>query len=134
MTYATQINVPVEKVWEGITNPEIVKQYFFGTELISDWKVGSSIIFQGEWEGQPYQDKGIILEIEAPKKIVYSYLSSWSGKEDLPENYLWVCYELNELGSTTELTIHQTKYDAETINHSKENWTAGIDGLKRVVE
>lgn len=50
--YKTTINAPLEKVWKALTEPEIVKQYFFGTDLVTDWKVGSPIIFQGEWEGQ----------------------------------------------------------------------------------
>lgn len=134
ITYTTLIKASVEKVWDGMTNPEIVKQYFFGTELISDWKVGSSITFQGEWEGKPYRDKGVILELEENKKIAYSYLSNWSGKEDLPENYLWVCYEFNSIGDNTELTIHQSNYEAETANHSEGNWASLIDGLKKIVE
>ena len=30
-TYKTTINASVEKVWEALTNSEIVKQYFFGS-------------------------------------------------------------------------------------------------------
>lgn len=91
--YKTTINAPLEIVWEALTNPAIVKQYFFGSELVTDWKVGNPIVFQGEWEGQKYKDKGEVLEYEHNKKLSYSYLSNWSGKEDLPENYLWVSYE-----------------------------------------
>ena len=48
------------KVWEGLTNPHIIKQYMFGTETICNWKEGSEIIFQGNYEGNTYKDKGII--------------------------------------------------------------------------
>ena len=44
----------VEKVRDALTNPEMVKEYLFGTELVTDWKVGSDIIFRGEWEGKKY--------------------------------------------------------------------------------
>lgn len=94
-----------------MTNPEIVKQYFFGTELITNWKVGSDIIFQGEWDGQKYKDPGKVLEYSINEKLAYSYLSSWSGKEDKPENYLWICYEVIPAKNGTELTITQTNYD-----------------------
>ncbi|MBC7885478.1 MAG: SRPBCC domain-containing protein [Saprospiraceae bacterium] len=46
--YQTIIKASVAKVWDALTNPEVVKQYFFGTDLVTDWKVGSPIIFQGE--------------------------------------------------------------------------------------
>ncbi len=132
--YKTTINAPLEKVWEALTNPEIVKQYFFETDLITDWKVGNAIIFQGEWEGQTYQDKGEVLEFEQNKRLAFSYLSNWSGKEDKPENYLWVCYEVEPDGLKTELTIHQSNYDEERAKHSEENWASVIDGMKKIVE
>ena len=128
------LNAPLEKVWEALTNPEIVKQYFFGTELLTDWKVGSPIVFQGEWEGQKYTDKGEVLEYEHNKKLLYSYLSSWSEKEDLPENYLCVGYEVKADGTNTSLSIHQSNYDEESAKHSEGNWAALVTELRKVVE
>lgn len=132
--YKTTINAPLEKVWEALTKPEIVKQYFFETDLVTDWKVGSPIIFQGEWEGQKYQDKGEVLEYENKKRLSYSYLSNWSGKEDKPENYLWVCYEAKQDGTQTELTIHQSNYDEERAKHSEGNWASLVDEMRKIIE
>jgi len=132
--YKTTINAPLEKVWKALTKPEIVKQYFFGTDLVTDWKVGSPIIFQGEWEEQKYQDKGEVLEYEHNKRLSYSYLSNWSGKEDKPENYLWVCYEVKQDGTQTELTIHQSNYDEERVKHSEGNWASLVDEMRKIVE
>lgn len=56
-----EINSAAENVWEVLTNPEKIKVYLFGTQTISDWKVGSPIIFQGEYEGHRYKDKGNVL-------------------------------------------------------------------------
>lgn len=134
INYKTIINASVNKVWDALTNPEIVKQYFFGTELVTDWKVGSDIIFQGEWEGQKYKDRGEVLEYSNNDKLSYSYLSNWSGKEDKPENYLWVCYEVKSNGNKTELTISQTNYDEERAKHSEQNWASLIDGMKKIIE
>jgi uncharacterized protein YndB with AHSA1/START domain len=132
--YKTTINAPVEKVWDALTNPDIVKQYFFGTNLITNWETGSNIVFQGEWEGQKYEDKGQILEYTHLKKAAYTYLSSWSGKEDKPENYLWVCYEVAPTKNGTELTISQTNYDEEKANHSMGNWASLMDGMRKLIE
>ncbi len=126
--YRTIINAPLEKVWEALTNSEIVKQYFFGTNLVTSWKVGALIIFQGEW------DKGEVLEYEQNKRLAYSYLSNWSGKEDKPENYLWVCYEVKSDGEKTELTIHQSNYDEERAKHSEGNWASIVDEMRKIVE
>jgi len=45
---STIINTPASRVWQAITNPSIVKQWFFGTTVESSWKVGEPIIFRGE--------------------------------------------------------------------------------------
>jgi uncharacterized protein YndB with AHSA1/START domain len=132
--YKTTINAPLEIVWEALTNPAIVKQYFFGSELVTDWKVGNPIVFQGEWEGQKYKDKGEVLEYEHNKKLSYSYLSNWSGKEDLPENYLWVSYEVKSDGENTELTIHQSNYNEELTKHSEENWASLVAEMRKIIE
>lgn len=132
--YQTVINAPVEKVWKALTDPDLVKQYFFGTTQETDWKVGSPVIWKGEYEGKEYVDKGTVLEFEPNKKLAFSYLSSWANKEDLPENYLFVSYEVEPAESGTQLTITQSNYDEERRRHSAENWASVIDGLKKLVE
>lgn len=99
------INAPASKVWEALTTPEVIKQYFFGTDAVSDWKVGSPLIFKGEWQGKQYQDKGTILESVPQKIFKYDYWSSMSGIEDKPENYVIITYELSEKDNATTLTV-----------------------------
>lgn len=132
--YQTIIKAPIEKVWDALTNPSIVRQYFFGSNLETDWKVGSTIYFTGEYEGKAYQDKGIVQEFTPNQKLSFSYLSDWSGLPDKPENYLLITYELKQLNDEVELKITQTNYDEEKAKHSEENWGKVIDGLKKLVE
>ncbi len=70
------VNADAKKVWEALTNPAIIKDYLFGTETVTDWKVGSTIIFQGEYDGHKYKDEGVILENKPLELLSYSY---WSG-------------------------------------------------------
>lgn len=119
---------------DALINPELVKKYFFGSNQETDWKIGSKILWTGEYEGTPYTDKGVVLEFLPNEKLSYSYLSSWSGLEDKPGNYLWVSYEVKKLESGTELTITQSNYDEEKAGHSSGNWAVVIDGLKKIVE
>jgi len=128
-------DAPIEKVWKGLTDPTIVKQYFFGTELQSDWEVGSPITFSGEWEGRKYVDGGIILAIDEPRLLKYNYWSSMSGTEDKPENYHNVTYELSEENSVTSLTIIQDGVkNQEAADHSEQNWKTIFDGLKDILK
>jgi uncharacterized protein YndB with AHSA1/START domain len=132
--FKTIVNSKSNKVWDVLTNPELIKQYFFGTEVLTTWEVGRDIVFNGEFQGQKYQDKGKILEFKECEKISYSYLSSFSGKEDKPENYLWICYEIKPSINGTELTISQSNYGEERAKHSNGNWTIVVDGLKKLIE
>jgi hypothetical protein len=62
---STIIDASIAKVWEALTSPEKIKQYMFGTDVVSDWKEGSSIRWKGEWQGKKYEDKGVILKLKS---------------------------------------------------------------------
>ncbi|HTI57813.1 SRPBCC domain-containing protein [Mucilaginibacter sp.] len=130
-----EVNAPADKVWEALTNPTIVKQYFFGTNVKTDWKKGSPILWEGEWDGKTYQDKGTILEVDPGKSVKYNYWSSMSGTENIPENYLDITYDLSEKGGKTELTIIQEHIKSEDAkNHSEQNWQSVFGKMKEMVE
>jgi uncharacterized protein YndB with AHSA1/START domain len=129
------ISAPPSKVWEALTTPDLIMQYFFGTEAISDWKEGSPLIFRGEWQGKHYEDKGTILKVVPQKLFRYSYWSSMSGIEDKPENYVIVTYELDKKGDDTEIKITQENIPDEKMkDHSEQNWRKVLDGLKELLE
>jgi uncharacterized protein YndB with AHSA1/START domain len=129
------LEAPIKKVWEALTQPEWIKKYFYGTQAISDWKKGSTLVWKGEWQGKQYEDKGIIEEIEPPRHLRYTYLSSMSGKADAPENYAHVTYELTEDGERTLLTISQDNVENEkSKEHSEQNWGFVLESLRKVLQ
>ncbi len=129
------INAPAAKVWQALTDAAIVKQYFFGTNVKSDWKKGSPIIWEGEWEGKTYQDTGKILDIDAGRYIKYNYWSSMSGTEDKPENYANITYTLTEDKGITTLAITQDNIkNKEAKEHSEQNWMYVFGKMKEMLE
>lgn len=130
------VNADVKKVWETLTNPVLIKEYLFGTETITDWKVGSPIIFQGEYQGQKYKDKGVILEFKPMETLSYSYWSGFTGVEDKPENYSKVSYHVKAIDAkTTEFTWTQKGFATEEgYNHSKSGMTHFLRGIKAAME
>jgi uncharacterized protein YndB with AHSA1/START domain len=129
------IQAAASKVWEALTNPEIIREYFFGTEASSDWKVGSPLEFRGMWKGKEYVDKGVILRSEPERLFQYTYLSSFSGLEDVPENYANISYELNEEEGVTTLTVRQENIANEEDREKMEaNWKIVLSNLKQVLE
>jgi len=127
--------VPRSKVWEALTKPEYVKQYFFGTNMEADLRKGGKLRFTGEWEGKQYEDKGTILEIENEKLLKYNYFSSFSGKPDVPENYHVVTYKLVDMGGNTEYLVEQEGLETEdAARHTEQNWAAIMESLRKLLE
>ncbi len=130
------INADVKKVWDALTNPTKIKDYLYGTETVTDWKVGSPIIFQGEYQGHKYKDHGIIVENKTNELLSYSYWSGFTGLEDKPENYSTVTYTLKVIDSnSTGFTWTQKGFKDETgYNHSKSGMTEFLKSVKTVAE
>ena len=129
------ITAPIAKVWDALTKPELIKIYFFGTECITDWKKNSPILYRGIYEGVAYEDKGNIIDIEKENFIHYNHWSSFSGTEDIPENYSEIRYELLAQDNDTIFTIIQSGFKTqETFDHSDTNWDYVMAGLKKMLE
>lgn len=132
---STVIDAPIEKVWDALTDPVRIKRYMFGSDVASDWQVGSAITWSGEWNGKPYQDKGVILRNEENRVLAYSHFSPMMGKPDLPENYHTVTIELSADGEKTGVTLSQDNNATEEARaHSEKNWTMMLEGLKKEAE
>ena len=133
---SVEINAPLSQVWDALTNPEIIKEYLFGTETITDWKVGSEIIFQGEYQGHKYRDKGFVVENATNQVLSYRYWTAFSGLEDKPENYSLVIYELRgEPNQLTKLTWTQKGFANEArYNHSETGMDAFLNSIKQIIE
>ena len=131
----TTIHAPISAVWQALTDPQIIKQYFFGTNVVTDWKVGSPIYYRGEWKGRPYEDKGVILESEPGRKLVTTHWSALSGVPDVPENYHTVTYLLSEKDGGTELRLLQDHNATEKEKQeSEQNWNMMLSALKALLE
>ncbi len=124
-----------ERVWDALTDPEMIEQYLFGIHADSDWKEGSRIIYRGVWEGKPYEDKGLVVKVNPGKLLETRYWSSFSGLPDRPENYQTVTYRILKRDSGTELTVIQDPIATpEARDESKVNWTFVLRNLKNLLE
>ncbi len=129
------IQAPASKLWEALTEPKLIKQYMFGTDVVTDWKVGSQILYRGQWQGKSFEDKGKVLEVVPGKKLVCTHWSPLSGVPDIPENYHTVTYLLSEQRGATEVTIVQDHNASEQEKaESEQNWKMMLAGLKKVAE
>ncbi|HMI04688.1 MAG TPA: SRPBCC domain-containing protein [Pedobacter sp.] len=101
------IKATPQQVWKAITTPSSIEKYLMGTHAISDWKEGSPITYEDEYNGKKYHDKGTIRKFEPGKLFQSTYWSSMGGKKDEPE---------------------------KEKEHATNNWKAVLQKLKEVVE
>lgn len=122
-------------VWAALLSPKAIKQYLFGATVSTDWLEGSPITWKGEWKGKPYEDKGVVLEIEQGRMLRYSHFSPLAGLPDAPENYHEVKIELLAEGARTVVLLEQggNRTD-EAREDSAKNWLQMLEGLKAWVE
>src|SRR6266581_3186064 len=87
-TKTIHINAPISKVWDTLTTPELMKKWMFETEIniITDWKVGSPIVIQGNLNENNFENMGTVLQFEIEKILRYNHLSSLSRLPNKPEN------------------------------------------------
>ena len=127
-------------VWDLITNPEKTKQYMFGCEVLSDWKIGSPILWKGKTEN--YNEiiyvKGNIINFKKNKKVSFTMLDPNIGIADIPENYIELSYEVTKIESGTLLTITQGDFNGtenaeKRFEESKQGWKMVIPLMKKLL-
>ena len=134
-------NAPIETVWDLISNPAMTKQYMFGCEVLSEWTVGSPIIWQGKTEdgSDIVYVKGEITEVQQGEKVSFTMFDPNMGIADIPENYVNLTYELRQLEDGTQLTILQGDYTGvehaeKRFEESEKGWDMVIPLMKGVLE
>ncbi|HEX5153363.1 MAG TPA: SRPBCC domain-containing protein [Parafilimonas sp.] len=137
------INADAVKIWNVLTDPGQTKKYMFGCETVSDWKQGSSLLWQGLYEGKEMVFvKGYILEIVPNRLLKYSVIDPNASYPDVPENYLSVEYRLDKQNAHTLLTVIQDGFEnaaegekrfKETYNNG-EGWNPILVQIKKIAE
>ncbi len=138
---STTIAAPRQRVWEALTDPALIQQYFLGTKVTTTWRVGDPITYSGEYNGKPYQDTGTILAFDPPTLLRTTHYSPSSGLPDTPENNHTVDYRVSEdsdgaedSGLTT-VTIRQgNNSNQEEVEQSTATWQLVLKNLKELLE
>lgn len=133
---STVINASAEQIWRALTDPETVKKIMWGTEITSDWKVGSPITYKGIWEGRTFEDTGIILEI-VPNQILkttyrstsYFVISDHAGPAT-------ITYHITpESCGQTKISITQDQIISRiTAEYSEDSWGVALGTMKKLLE
>lgn len=144
ITNSIHINASSKQVWDALTKPDETKKYMFGCEAISDWEVGSPLIWKMMHEGKEFIPvKGHIKGIEAGKHLAYTVIDPHNlNIPDIPENYLTVTYDLIEEKDGTTLRVTQGDYNQVADGEKRykdaynngEGWNPILQLIKAQVE
>jgi uncharacterized protein YndB with AHSA1/START domain len=131
----TTIDATKSKVWDTLTKPELVKLWQYGSELITNWEVGSDIKFRTEWEGKIFEQWGKILEVRSMELLKYSLFAPRPGLEDSPENYFIMSYILTTENEQTKLEIIQEDNRPNAVQEAPQGEENPVlQSLKKVAE
>ena len=137
-TSTITIAAPRERVWAVLTDPDAAREFMFGTELETDWTVGGPIRWRGVFKGTPYEDHGVILEFEPPRRRVNTHFSPLGGEDDVPENHhtlTWTLEDAEGVAGATVLTLSQdNNATAEAAEHSRGMWDQLVATVKEIAE
>jgi uncharacterized protein YndB with AHSA1/START domain len=132
---STTIDATKSKVWDTLTKPELVKLWQYGSELITNWEVGSDIKFRTEWEGKIFEQWGKILEVRSMELLKYSLFAPRPGLEDSPENYFIMSYILTTENEQTKLEIIQEDNRPNAVQEAPQGEEKPVlQSLKKVAE
>ena len=130
-----------EQIWAALTTPSIMKSYFLGADISSDFQVGSPITFRGQFKGKAYEDKGAIQTSDPQRRLAFTHFSPLAGLPDQPEHYHTVTFDLAPVSFGTQVTLTQANLlggvkpsDVEHRAEFEKNWMTVLDGLKKTTE
>jgi uncharacterized protein YndB with AHSA1/START domain len=131
--YVTYIRTTPEKLWAALTDPEQMKQYWFGNRCESQWTAGSA------WKmvatDGTVLDAGEIVEADPPKRLVIRWTNQF--KPELKAEGPSRCtMELEPSGAAVKLTItHAIERDpSQFIAAVSGGWPKVLSNLKSLLE
>lgn len=131
--YVTFIRTTPEKLWEALTDPQFIRQYWFGSTVECGFEKGSPWKLIGSDGG--LTDKGEILEIDPPRCMIIQWQNEW--KPELKKEGLSRCtIELEPVGSAVKLTLtHEIdRPESRLITAVSGGWPRVLSNLKSLLE
>jgi uncharacterized protein YndB with AHSA1/START domain/DNA-binding transcriptional ArsR family regulator len=131
--YSIYINASPERVWRAITDGDETVQYYYGTRVNSDWKVGSRVSY--DYPDGTVAADGEVIECSPPNRLETTFLAHWDPEVEAegPIRHVW---ELELEDGATKLTV--TSKGLKRGSKTAESFGSGIiwivSGLKTVVE
>lgn len=131
--YVTFIRTTPAKLWDALTEPQFIRQYWFGMTVDCAWKKGAP------WKlvksDGNIADAGELLEFDPPRRMVIRWQNEW--KPELKAEGPSRCtIELEPTGGAVKLTIsHEIdRPNSGLITAVSGGWPKIVSNLKSLLE
>lgn len=132
---AIEIHAGANEVWKVLTRSEFTKQYMHGCEVVSDWSVGSPLLWRGSHEGSEVVFvKGHIVKNEPDRELHYTTYGPQEGLADIPSNYMTVTYVLTPTDRGVRLAVSQGDFSKRSDGKGAEHFEGGEAGWHAILE
>ncbi len=131
--YVTYIRTTPDKLWEALTNPAFMTQYWFGMHCESAWTAGSPWRLVSS-DGKVL-DAGEILQAEPPRHLLIRW--EHQNRPELKAEGASLCrMDLEPSGTSVKLTItHSIERDPSALIEAVSGgWPKVISNLKSLLE
>jgi uncharacterized protein YndB with AHSA1/START domain len=130
--YVSYIETTPEKLWEALTSSAFSRQYWFGSELRTDWKVGSPFALV---MGGIARDVGEVLEYDRPRRLSYTF-SHVLDDELRQEEPTKVVFTIEKHGQFAKLILTHEGFAEgnKLLDGISKGWPAIISSLKSLLE
>lgn len=132
--YQLYINASPERLWDAITNPQVVAKFFHGAQVESTYQVGSKLRSLSPDRSQVWGEN-TILECDPPHRLVHTWRSLYDPTLAAePESRVTWLIEAQPGGqSRLTLTHDRLDHSPQTAANVK-GWSYILSNLKTVVE
>jgi uncharacterized protein YndB with AHSA1/START domain/DNA-binding transcriptional ArsR family regulator len=145
--HTSYIRTTPEKVWQALTDPAFMAQWWTSISLHSDWEVGSTV--RWEHHGVTIEDPAqVVVECDPPRRLSYTWhsftpelaeaigMSSDVQQAVAAERRTTVTFTIEPLDDMVRLTVMQYGFEPggraiELISHG---WPQYLPSLKALLE
>lgn len=131
--YEIYIRATPERIWQAITDPDLVQRYYFNSVIESDFQPGSPLVYRQADTGR-LDIEGEVVEADPPRKLVHTMAVRWDPNvNDEPTRVTW---EITPMGEACLLSVTHDGFtsETETYHQTKGGWPMILSGLKTLVE
>jgi uncharacterized protein YndB with AHSA1/START domain len=131
--YVIYIKTTPEKLWQALTTPQIIKQYWAGMNTESDWKVRSA--WAMKFPDGRVADAGEIVEFSPPSRMVFNWRNEWKP-EMKEEGYSRCTFDLEQIDGAVKLSITHgiDVLNSKFIEGVSGGWPFCLSNLKSLLE